>query len=153
MSAPLRLPVLAQNSEGPRKVFAPLPYRRGHDHDSFHRRFLLGFRRRRRASLELELIALRHQVSVMRRQRPGRLRLFSTHRLLWWLRLLPAGADCRVGLAPTGKRRLFTAHTQCRPGHRAQSGCVAVLVAHNCRPHSGLASSCGNSPTCSQALA
>src|SRR5260370_16212293 len=26
------------------------------------------------------------------------------------LRLLPAGAVCRVGLAPTGKRRLATAH-------------------------------------------
>jgi hypothetical protein len=39
---------------------------------------ILGFRLRRRASLELELIALRHQVSVLRRQRPCRLRLFST---------------------------------------------------------------------------
>jgi hypothetical protein len=28
-------------------------------------------------------------------------------------------SDCRVGLAPTGKRRLCTAHTQ--PGHRARS--------------------------------
>ena len=30
------------------------------------------------------------------------------------LRLLPAGANCRVGLAPTGKRRLVTAHTRSR---------------------------------------
>jgi hypothetical protein len=30
------------------------------------------------------------------------------------LRLLPAGANRRVGLAPTGKRRLFTAHTLSR---------------------------------------
>jgi hypothetical protein len=30
------------------------------------------FRVRSRASLELELIALRHQVTVLRRQRPGR---------------------------------------------------------------------------------
>jgi hypothetical protein len=29
--------------------------------------------------------------------------------------LLPAGANRRVGLAPTGKRRLVTAHTQRRP--------------------------------------
>jgi hypothetical protein len=29
------------------------------------------------------------------------------------LRLLPAGANRRVGPAPTGKRRLVTAHTQC----------------------------------------
>jgi hypothetical protein len=34
----------------------------------------------------VELIALRRQVSVLRRQRPGRLRLFSTDLLLWvWL--------------------------------------------------------------------
>src|SRR5882762_7455167 len=47
---------------------------------------LLSFRVRSRASLELELIALRHQVTVLRRQRPGRPRLFSTDRLLWtWL--------------------------------------------------------------------
>jgi hypothetical protein len=47
---------------------------------------LLSFRVRSRASLELELVALRHQVTVMRRQHPGRLRLFSTDRLLWvWL--------------------------------------------------------------------
>src|SRR3979411_505970 len=47
---------------------------------------LLSFRVRSRASLELELVALRHQVRVLRRQHPGRLRLFSTDRLLWvWL--------------------------------------------------------------------
>src|ERR1017187_7283524 len=33
---------------------------------------LLSFRVRSRASLELELVALRHQVTVLRRQRPGR---------------------------------------------------------------------------------
>jgi putative transposase len=47
---------------------------------------LLSFRLRSRASLELELVALQHQVTVLRRQRPGRPRLFSTDRLLWvWL--------------------------------------------------------------------
>src|SRR4029077_12851986 len=47
---------------------------------------LLSLRVRSRASLELELVALRHQVTVLRRQRPGRPRLFSTDRLLWtWL--------------------------------------------------------------------
>src|SRR5262245_51395713 len=47
---------------------------------------LLSFRLRSRASLELELVALRHQVIVLRRKRPGRPRLFSTDRLLWvWL--------------------------------------------------------------------
>src|SRR6201987_5150052 len=35
------------------------------------------------------------------------------------LRLLPAGANRRVGPAPTGKRRLVTAHTHLRPScHR-----------------------------------
>jgi hypothetical protein len=44
---------------------------------------ILGFRIRSRASFELELLAIRHQVSVLRRQHKGRLRLFSTDRLLW----------------------------------------------------------------------
>jgi hypothetical protein len=39
---------------------------------------LLSFRFRGRASLELELIALRHQVTVLRRQRPSRPRLGRT---------------------------------------------------------------------------
>jgi hypothetical protein len=43
---------------------------------------LLSFRVRSRASLELELIALRHQVIVLRRGRPRRLRLFLTDRLV-----------------------------------------------------------------------
>jgi hypothetical protein len=42
---------------------------------------LLSFRVRSRASLELELVALRHQVTVLRRQHPGRPRLFSTDRV------------------------------------------------------------------------
>ena len=47
---------------------------------------LLSFRVRSRASLELELVALRHQVTVLRRQRPGRARLLCADRLLWvWL--------------------------------------------------------------------
>ncbi len=41
--------------------------------------------------LELEVIALRHQLAVLRRQRPGRTQLFSIDRLIWvWLyRLWP----------------------------------------------------------------
>ena len=34
---------------------------------------LLSFRVRSRLTLELELVALRHQVTVLRRQRPGRM--------------------------------------------------------------------------------
>ena len=63
---------------------------------------ILAFRFRRRASLELELIALRHQVSVLRRQHPGRLRLFSTDRLLWvWLyRVWPQVLNAMVLVKP-----------------------------------------------------
>ena len=38
--------------------------------------YLLSFRVRGRASLELELVALRHQLTVLRRQRPGRHHLY-----------------------------------------------------------------------------
>jgi putative transposase len=44
---------------------------------------LLCFRLRGRSSLELELVALRHQVTVLRRQHPGRPKLFRADRLLW----------------------------------------------------------------------
>src|SRR5712671_2026737 len=56
---------------------------------------LLSFRVRSRASLELELVALRHQVTV----RP---RLFSTDRLLWtWLyRLWPQVLNTMVLVKP-----------------------------------------------------
>ena len=40
---------------------------------------------RSRAVLELENLALRHQLHVLHRQRPGRPRLFAIDRLLWVL--------------------------------------------------------------------
>jgi len=63
---------------------------------------LLSFRVRSRASLELELVALRHQVAVLRRQRKGRLQLFSTDRLLWvWLyRIWPQALNAMVLVRP-----------------------------------------------------
>ncbi len=63
---------------------------------------LLSFRFRSRASLELELVALRHQVTVLRRQRPGRPKLFSMDRLLWvWLyRLWPQALHAIVLVKP-----------------------------------------------------
>src|SRR5258708_5715363 len=79
------------------EIFASAPYRRGHDHDSFRRRFL-ALLPCSTSRLELELVALRHQVSVLRRQRKGRLQLFSTDRLLWgWLcRICPPGLHAMV---------------------------------------------------------
>ncbi len=52
--------------------------------------------------LELENLALRHQLHVLRRQRPGRPRLFTIDRLLWvWLyRLWPRCLDTMVLVKP-----------------------------------------------------
>jgi putative transposase len=63
---------------------------------------LLSFRLRGRVSLELELIALRHQVAVLRRQRPGRPKLFAADRLLWvWLyRIWPQAMNAMVLVQP-----------------------------------------------------
>ena len=63
---------------------------------------VLSFRFRSRASLELELVALRHQLTVLRRQRPRRLRLYSADRLLWvWLyRVWPQVLDGLVIAKP-----------------------------------------------------
>ena len=63
---------------------------------------LLSFRLRSRADLELELVALRHQVAVLRRQHKGRLQLFSTDRLLWvWLyRVWPQALNTMVLVKP-----------------------------------------------------
>jgi hypothetical protein len=55
-----------------------------------------------RAELELEVIALRHQLAVLRRQRPGRSWLRSVDRLLWvWLyRLWPHCLEVLVLVRP-----------------------------------------------------
>jgi len=57
---------------------------------------------RSRAVLELENLALRHQLHVLRRQRPGRPRLFTIDRLLWvWIyRLWPRCLDTMVLVKP-----------------------------------------------------
>jgi putative transposase len=63
---------------------------------------LLSFRVRSRASLELELVALRHQVTALRRQRPGHPRLFSTDRVLrvWLYRIWPQILNTMVLVKP-----------------------------------------------------
>src|ERR1700733_9504232 len=57
---------------------------------------------RSRAVVELENFALRHQLHVLRRQRPGRPRLFTIDRLLWvWFyRLWPRCLDTMVLVKP-----------------------------------------------------
>ena len=62
----------------------------------------LGHRFRSRAVVELENLALRHQLHVLRRQRPGRLRLFTFDRLLWVLlyRLWPRCLETMVLVKP-----------------------------------------------------
>jgi hypothetical protein len=57
---------------------------------------------RSRAVVELENLALRHQLHVLRRQRPGRPRLFAIDRLLWALlyRLWPCCLDAMVLVKP-----------------------------------------------------
>jgi putative transposase len=63
----------------------------------------LSFRIRSRASLELELIALRHQLGVLKRRPPGRARFFFADRLLWiWLcRIWPRALNAMVLVKPT----------------------------------------------------
>lgn len=59
---------------------------------------LLVCRFRSRAALELEVLALRHQLAVLRRQRRGRPKLTSMDRLLWvWLyRVWPGSLEVMV---------------------------------------------------------
>ena len=63
---------------------------------------LFAFRFRSRAALELKLIALQHQLAVLRRQRPGRPQLSSLDRLLWVLlyRIWPQVIDAMVLVKP-----------------------------------------------------
>ena len=68
---------------------------------------LVSFRVRSRASLELELVALRHQVAVLRRRRKGRLRLFAARRLGVALPSLAADLQ-RHGAGQTSNRTALT---------------------------------------------
>src|SRR5271168_657486 len=63
---------------------------------------VLARRFRSRAVVELENIALRHQLHVLRRQRPGRLRLFAFDGMLWVLlyRLWPRCLEVMVLVKP-----------------------------------------------------
>src|SRR4029077_20947780 len=63
---------------------------------------VLSCRFRGRSSLELEVVALRHQLAVLRRQYPGRLRIGAWDRLLWALlyRLWPQCLEVMVLVKP-----------------------------------------------------
>src|SRR5229473_4864951 len=63
---------------------------------------ILVFRFRSRAALELKLVALQHQLAILRRQRPGRPQLSSLDRLLWVLlyRIWPQIIDAMVLVKP-----------------------------------------------------
>src|SRR5262245_48507276 len=63
---------------------------------------ILVFRFRSRVALELKVVALEHQLTVLRRQRPGRPQLSSLDRLLWVLlyRIWPRVIDAMVLVKP-----------------------------------------------------
>ena len=63
---------------------------------------IIAFRFRSRAALQLKLIALQHQLAVLRRQRPGRPQLSSLDRLLRVLlyRIWPKVIDAMVLVKP-----------------------------------------------------
>jgi len=86
---------------------------------------LLSFRVRSRASLELELVAMRHQLTVLRRQRPGRPRLFSAARLLWvWLyRIWPKVLDAMVLVKPVPAQKTIRSWNRCTEESITASQC------------------------------
>ena len=99
--------------------------------------FVLSFRFRSRASLELELVALRHQLVVLRRQRPRRLRLHSADRLLWvclyrvWPRVLDALVLVKPATVVKWHRQGFRIYWRWRsrcPGRPKTSAEIRALI-------------------------
>jgi hypothetical protein len=82
------IPDSNENSESMQKssdLSCPAAVSRAWSHSSRASSWLAG-RFRSRAELELEVIALRHQLAILHRQRPGRPQLFALDRLFWiWL--------------------------------------------------------------------
>jgi hypothetical protein len=81
----------------------------------------------RRASLEPELVALRHQVIVLRRQRPDRLRLHSADRLLW-----VGLAGCTTSTSGTGQidAKSPSCDKACRTRWRPAMSLSAMMAAY-----------------------
>jgi hypothetical protein len=98
---------------------------------------IFAFRFHSRASLELKLIALQHQLAVLRRQRPGRPQLSSFDRLLWvWLyRIWPQIIDAMVLVKPATVGqwhrkgvRFYWRWRSCRPGRPKIGTEVRALI-------------------------
>jgi putative transposase len=96
---------------------------------------VLSFRFRSRASLELELVAQRHQ--LLRRQRPRRLRFHSADRLLWvclyrvWPRVLDALVLVKPATVVKWHRRGFQIYWRWRsrcPGRPKTSAEIRALI-------------------------
>jgi len=105
---------------------------------------LLSFRFRSRGGLELELVALRHQVAVLRRLRKGRIQLFSADRLLWvWLyRIWPQALNAMVLVKPSTvvqwHRKGFWLYWRWRsmprsPGRPKMCSATRDLIQQKCR--------------------
>jgi putative transposase len=98
---------------------------------------VFAFRFRSRAALELKLVALEHQLAVLRRQHPGRPQLSSLDRLLWVLlyRVCPKVIDAMVLVKPATvvqwHRKGFRFHWHWRsrrPGRQTADMSVSVLM-------------------------
>jgi hypothetical protein len=93
---------------------------------------------RTRAALQLEVLALRHQLRVLDRSRPGRVRLTRVDRLLWvWLSrvwhdwrsaLVIVKPDTVIGWHRRGFRLLWTWESRCRLGRPAVPLDIRVLI-------------------------
>src|SRR3984893_4994467 len=88
----------------------------------------LAGRFRSRAELELEVIALRHQLAVLRRQRPGRPWLSAFDRMLWiWLyRVWPRCLNIMVLVKPATLVRWHRQGFQFYWRRRSRSGRPSV---------------------------
>jgi putative transposase len=121
-------------------IFAGRPYRHVMVSILFALISIFAFRFRSRASLEFELIAVRHQVTVLRRQRPGRPQLSSLDRLLWvcLYRIWPQVIDAMVLVKPATvvrwHRKGFRLHWRWRsrrPGRPKIGTEIRALIRRN----------------------
>lgn len=98
---------------------------------------LFVFRFRSRAALELKLVALQHQLAVLRRQRPGRPQLSSLDRFLWvllyriWLQVIDAMVLVKPATVVEWHRKGFRSYWRwrsCRPGRPKISPDIRDLI-------------------------